>query len=187
MTNAVSVWSEEPRVRVATVWLDGCSGCHMSFLDMDARLVELAKQIDVVYGPLVDLKVVPNNIDLTLVEGSVSSDHDWHLVKELRENSKLLVAFGDCAVTGNVPSMRNVLPLQAIYKRVYQDTAAVPGQCPKDGVPQLLTTVLPVHQVVKVDLYLPGCPPSADAIYNVLTDILASKEPNPLQLTRFGA
>lgn len=187
MTNAISAWSTGPRTRVATVWLDGCSGCHMSFLDMDARLVELAKQIDVVYGPLVDTKEVPNDIDLTLVEGAVSSDHDWHLVKQLREKSKCLVAFGDCAVTGNVPSMRNVLPLSAIYRRVYQDTAAVPGGCPQDGVPQLLATVLPVHQVVPVDLYLPGCPPSADAIYNVLSDILASREPSPLKLTRFGA
>lgn len=175
------------RPRLATVWLDGCSGCHMSLLDLDARLVELAAQCDVVYGPLVDTKKVPENIDLTLVEGAVASDHDWRLVVELRARSKLLVSFGDCAVTGNVPSMRNVVPLSAIYQRAFRDTATIVGECPTDGVPRLLDRVLPVHQVVTADLFLPGCPPPAQAIYQVLLDVLDAKRPEPLTLTRFGA
>lgn len=178
---------QSARPRIATVWLDGCSGCHMSLLDLDARLVELASQCDVVYGPLVDAKEVPADIDVTLVEGAVASDHDWHLAMELRARSKLLVAFGDCAVTGNVPSMRNVVPLSAIYRRAFHDTAAIPGECPTDGVPRLLDQVLPVHQVVTADLFLPGCPPPADAIYQVLSDVLAGKTPDALKLTRFGA
>lgn len=175
------------RPRIATVWLDGCSGCHMSLLDIDARLVELAAQCDFVYGPLVDAKVVPDDIDLVLIEGAVSSDHDEHLARELRAKSKLLVAFGDCAVTGNVPSMRNVVPLEAIYRRAYRETATIPGDCPHDGVPRLLDRVLPVHHVVKADLFLPGCPPPANAIYQVLLDVLSGQTPEPLKLTRFGA
>lgn len=180
--------SDKPRrPRIATVWLDGCSGCHMSLLDIDARLVEVAKLCDVVYGPLVDAKTVPSDIDVTLMEGAISTDHDMHLALELRANSKLLIAFGDCAVTGNVPSMRNVLPLSSIYKRVFVDTATTPAPCPEDGVPRLLERVVPVHQVVKADLFLPGCPPPADAIFQVLSDVLAGKTPEPLKLTRFGA
>ena len=175
------------RPRVATAWLDGCSGCHMSLLDLDMRLLELVNQCDVVYGPLVDAKHVPEAIDLALVEGAVSSVHDWHLVIELRARSKLLVAFGDCAVTGNVPSMRNVVPLSAIYQRVYRATAAIEGDCPTNGVPRLLDRVLPVHQVVSVDVFLPGCPPDAEAIYQVLLDVLTKRKPEPLKLTRFGA
>lgn len=186
MTNSAPAHAVSPRPRLATVWLDGCSGCHMSLLDTDARLLELANQCDVVYGPLVDTKQVPEDITLTLVEGAVSSDHDWHLVHELRAHSKMLVAFGDCAVTGNVPSMRNVVPLSAIYQRVFQETAANPGPCPNQGVPKLLDQVLPVHQVVHADLFLPGCPPPADAIFRVLSDVLAGQTPEPLQLTRFG-
>lgn len=175
------------RPRIATVWLDGCSGCHMSLLDLDARLIELASRCDIVYGPLVDAKEVPEDIDLALIEGAISSDHDEHLAREFRAKSKLLVAFGDCAVTGNVPSMRNVVPLESIYRRAYQETAAIPGECPSDGVPKLLDRVLPLHHVVKTDLFLPGCPPPADAIFQVLMDVLGGKIPEPLKLTRFGA
>lgn len=187
MTHEIAPAEKTRRPRIATVWLDGCSGCHMSLLDIDARLIELAKLCDVVYGPLVDAKLVPADIDVTLMEGAISTDHDWHLAVELRAKSKLLVAFGDCAVTGNVPSMRNVLPLSSIYQRVFRDTAATPAECPTDGVPRLLERVLPVHQVVHADLFLPGCPPPADAIFQVLSDVLAGRTPEPLKLTRFGA
>jgi NAD-reducing hydrogenase small subunit len=159
----------------------------MSLLDLDTRLVELAGLCDFVYGPLVDIKVVPGDIDLTLVEGAVSSDHDWHRLVEIRAKSKLLVAFGDCAVTGNVPSMRNVVPLASIYQRVFPNTATLGADCPADGLPHLFDRVLPIHQVVTADLYLPGCPPPADAIYQVLSDILMGTKPDPLKLTRFGA
>lgn len=187
MTSPALPNDRERRLRLATVWLDGCSGCHMSLLDTDARLFELTSQCDVVYSPLVDTKRVPDQIDLTLVEGAVSSVHDWRLVIQLRAASKLLVAFGDCAVTGNVPSMRNVVPLASIYARVYGDTADTRAGCPSDGVPRLLDRVLPIHQVVSADLFLPGCPPPADAIYKVLSDVLTGQQPDPLKLTRFGS
>lgn len=187
MNSSETLGNLNRRPRIATVWLDGCSGCHMSLLDTDARLIDLASQCDFVYGPLVDSKRVPADIDLTLVEGAVSSDHDWHLLVALRAASKLLVAFGDCAVTGNVPSMRNVVPLSAIYERVFAETADAASAHPTDGVPRLLDRVLPIHHVVKADLYLPGCPPPSDAIFQVLSDVLAGKQTEPLKLTRFGS
>ena len=107
------------RVRVATVWLDGCSGCHMSLLDMDERLIELAAAIDIVYSPLVDTKTFPAQVDLTLVEGSVSTEEDLAKIKKIREHTRLLIAMGDCAITGNVPSMRNPFGGDLILQHVY--------------------------------------------------------------------
>jgi NAD-reducing hydrogenase small subunit len=152
----------------------------MSFLDMDERLLELAAVIDIVYSPLVDTKIFPEQVDLTLVEGSVSSEEDLAKIKKIREHTRLLVAMGDCAVTGNVPSMRNPFGSEKILQHVYLQRA------PKLIVPRLLPRVLPVHQVVPVDVYLPGCPPSADVLYFTLTELLAGRMPDLSGYTRFG-
>jgi len=109
------------KVKVATVWLDGCSGCHMSLLDMDAAIISLARKIDIVYGPLVDAQEFPEDVDVTLVEGAVSSQDDLAKLQKIRQRSKLLVSLGDCAVTGNVPAMRNSIPVSELLQRVYVD------------------------------------------------------------------
>ncbi|MDO8260994.1 MAG: NADP oxidoreductase, partial [Candidatus Magasanikbacteria bacterium] len=96
------------KIRLATIWLDGCSGCHMSILDMDEKLIEIAQDVDVVYSPYVDQKEFPPNVDLTIVEGALSSDHDIAMIKKIRENSKLILALGDCAITGNISAMKNL-------------------------------------------------------------------------------
>src|SRR5512141_999818 len=101
------------KVRVATAWLGGCSGCHMSFLDLDEKLVELAPAIDIVYGPLVDAKAFPENVDVALIEGAICATEHQHLLKQIRQNTKILVALGDCAVTSNVPGMRNYVGREA--------------------------------------------------------------------------
>jgi NAD-reducing hydrogenase small subunit len=168
------------KVSVATVWLDGCSGCHMSFLDMDERLIELASAIDIVYSPLVDTKEFPEQVDLTLVEGSVSSEADLAKIKKIREHTRLLITMGDCAVTGNVPSMRNPIGPEKVLQHIYLRHA------PSEIVPRMLPRVLPVHQVVKVDAYIPGCPPSADVLYFAVTELLAGRLPDVHDLTRFG-
>lgn len=168
------------KVSVATVWLDGCSGCHMSFLDMDERLIELADAIDIVYSPLVDTKKFPEQVDLTLVEGSVSSEADLAKIKMIREHTRLLISMGDCAVTGNVPSMRNPFGAENVLQHIYLKHA------PSEIVPPLLPRVLPVHQVVTVDAFLPGCPPSADTLYFALTELLAGHTPDMNGRTRFG-
>lgn len=168
------------RTKLATVWLDGCSGCHMSFLDMDERLLDLANQIDLVYSPLVDYKIFPDGVDVTLVEGAVSSDEDLEKIRMIRERTKILVSLGDCAVTANVPSMRNPVGVQAIMERVY-------GGVQPAVVPLLRPNARPVHTVVDVDVYLPGCPPSADTIFAALQELLAGRLPDVHALTRFGA
>jgi NAD-reducing hydrogenase small subunit len=175
------------KVRVATTWLDGCSGCHMSILDMDERLIELADKIELVYGPYVDFKEFPENVDLTLVEGAVSSEEDLHKIKLIRERTKLLLSLGDCALTANVPSMRNPFTVAAVLARGYQEDGKTKTPTPNHQVPRLLERARPVHEIVDVDLFVPGCPPHADVIYFVITELLEGRTPDPSSLTRFGA
>ncbi len=173
--------------RVATTWLDGCSGCHMSLLDLDQRLVELAAKIELVYGPLVDAKEFPENVDVTLVEGAVSSEHDEHLVQEIRSKTKCLISFGDCAVTANVPSMRNRFTVAETLKTGYVLNATFNQSTPTERIPALLKRARPVHEYVPVDVFLPGCPPSADTIYYALSELLEGRMPDLQGKTRFGA
>ena len=170
--------------KLATVWLDGCSGCHMSFLDMDERLIELDSQIEIVYSPFVDHKIFPSNVDISLVEGSVGTDADEHKIRMVRERTATLVSLGDCAVTGNVPAMRNAFTVNSIFEGAF---GAGSNPSKFQELPQLLPRVRPIHEVVKVDVFVPGCPPSADTIYKVLRDLLSGSAPDIARLTRFGA
>jgi len=175
------------KLKLATVWLDGCSGCHMSLLDMDERLLEIAELVDIVYSPIVDTKVFPDDVDIALVEGAVASVDDEKKIKKVRAHSKLLVAMGDCAVAGNVPSMRNPFGPEAILNRAYIENATVQQQIPCVVVPQLLRVVRPIHEFVKVDVFLPGCPPSADTFHTALTALATGASLDIPALTRFGA
>lgn len=175
------------KVTVATTWLDGCSGCHMSFLDMDQRLVDLAGKIEIVYSPLVDAKQLPEQVDVGILEGSISNEEDLHKAQEFRRHCKLLISLGDCAVNGNVPAMRNPFKLDAVFDRSYRENVALNPQVPSVGVPTLLPRVRPIHGVVDVDLFLPGCPPPADAIFYVLTELIEGRTPDPNRVSCFGA
>lgn len=176
------------RKRLATVWLDGCSGCHMSFLDIDEQLLDLADRIELVYSPLVDRKDFPDEVDITLVEGAVSSEEDLEKIRHIREHTHTLISLGDCAVTGNVPSLRNSIGAESVLRRAYLDPALLNPQLPDDyAVPHLLPIVRPVHSVVKVDVYVPGCPPSSKTILYALTELLAGRIPDLNGKTRFGA
>lgn len=163
--------------RVATVWLDGCSGCHMSLLDMDERILDIFTRSDLVYSPLVDYKEYPEDVDVCLVEGAVSSDEDLHKIRMVREKTKTIVAFGDCAVTSNVPGMRNPIGAEPLLDRAYRENVTLNPQMPTQVVPQLLPIARPVHKVVKVDVFLPGCPPDADLIFTLLDDLLSGRTP----------
>src|SRR4051794_33569225 len=174
------------KVRAATVWLDGCSGCHMSFLDLDERLIEIAQHLEMVYTPLIDVKAYPEQVDVALVEGAVSSEEDLGKIHRIRRQTKILVAFGDCAVTGNVPSMRNSFPVEDVYRRAYVETATLNPGVPDRVVPRLLPQVRPIHEYVPVDIYLQGCPPPADVIFDLLTDLIAGRTPDLRTKTRFG-
>ena len=175
------------KLKLATVWLDGCSGCHMSFLDMDERLLQLAEIVDVVYSPIVDAKEYPDEVDIALVEGAVSSEDDERKIRKIRAHTKMLVAMGDCAITGNVPSMRNPIGPEAILDRAYMENASAQQQIPTVVVPKLLRTVRPIQEFVKVDAYLPGCPPSADTFHTALTAFINGGPLDVSALTRFGA
>ncbi|HUG48529.1 MAG TPA: NADP oxidoreductase [Candidatus Limnocylindria bacterium] len=173
------------RPRLATVWLDGCSGCHMSFLDMDERLLELAELADIVYSPLVDAKEYPPDVDVCLVEGAVSSDEDLHKIRLVRERTTTLVSFGDCAVTANVPGLRNPIGPGPLLERAYVENTTINKGIPLQVVPALLPRSSPVHMVVPVDVFLPGCPPSADLIYETVAALVAGRTPDTLG-ARFG-
>ncbi len=164
------------KIKVATVWLGGCAGCHMSFLDLDERLVDLAKLVDIVHSPIADTKEIPP-VDVGIVEGGVCNEHNLHVLKDLRAKAKVLVAMGDCAGLGCVPMLRNQFDLQDCLDRAYvagESTAL--GQVPEDPeLPKLTDKVRPIHEHVKVDAHIPGCPPNAEAIWNALTALLGGK------------
>jgi NAD-reducing hydrogenase small subunit len=174
------------KIRLATVWLDGCAGCHMSLLDIDEAIIAVANRADVVYGPLVDAQEFPKAVDVTLVEGAVSSQEDVEKIRTIRQRSKLVVALGDCAVTGNVPAMRNPVPTRKLLERIYIEGAQENKGIPTEGVPTLLRQAVPVHEVVKVDLHVPGCPPPAKAIAFVVGELLEGRVPDLSSKVKFG-
>jgi len=165
--------------KIATVWLGGCSGCHMSLLDIDERILEVAKLADIVKSPVVDGKDCPD-VDICLVEGAVCAVEHVEELLHLRAKSKVLVAFGDCAVNGNVPAMRNWVGLVPALEKAYKfsETGDNIGPIPSVGVTALLDRVTPLQEYVKVDYYLPGCPPSADLIFYVVAELLNDRVPD---------
>jgi NAD-reducing hydrogenase small subunit len=164
------------KIRLATVWLGGCSGCHMSFLDLDESLIELVEKVEIVYGPLVDTKEFPTDVDICLVEGAVTNVENLELARSIRNNSKLVISFGDCAVTGNVTSMRNRIPIKDLLTAVYHEAQAPIGAESLKDLPALLKKALPLHQAIKVDVYLPGCPPDPERIAEVISALLEGRD-----------
>jgi NAD-reducing hydrogenase small subunit len=180
------------KVKFATVWLAGCSGCHMSFLDLDEWLIELAQHVEIVYSPVgSDIKEYPDNVDVCLVEGAVANEENLELIHQVRQRTKILISFGDCAVTANVPAMRNMLgSAEPVLKRAYLELGDRNPQLPHEPgiVPELLDRVLPVHEVVPVDIYMPGCPPPAERIKATIEPLLKGEKPHMegREMIKFG-
>lgn len=165
--------------KVATVWLGGCSGCHMSFLDLDERLIDLADKIDLVYSPIADVKEFPRDVDVTLVEGAVASFEHEEFARLIRRNSRIVVSFGDCAVTGNVTAMRNALDVDDVLNRSYVELADLTPRIPRDypTIAELMKQARPLHEFITVDAFIHGCPPTADQIWSAVSELLAGKKP----------
>jgi len=176
---------EKPKI--ATVWLEGCSGCHMSFLDLDEAVIDILNLVEFTRCPLTDIKEF-QDVDVGIVEGSVGNIEEEVTLKELREHCKILMAWGDCACFGGVCAMRSSFDKDDVLRRGYIETEStdegtIPGP---PGVPALLEMVKPANQVVKVDCYVPGCPPDSKTIHYALTELLAGRVPVlPSEMMRF--
>jgi NAD-reducing hydrogenase small subunit len=161
----------------------------MSFLDMDERLIELADKMELVYSPVADVKHFPKNVDVTLVEGAVSNDENEALAHIIRKNSKLVISFGDCATTGNVTAMRNQYSPDEIMHRAYVELADGDPTIPSEftTIAKLLPRAKPVHEVIAVDAFLHGCPPTADQIWYAVSELLEGRIPElPNVYLRYG-
>jgi NAD-reducing hydrogenase small subunit len=166
------------KLKVATTSLAGCFGCHMSFLDIDERILQLVELVEFNRSPLTDIKECAP-CDIGLIEGGVCNADNVHVLREFRNNCKILVAVGACAINGGLPAMRNTIPLEDCLRESYLDSVGVENpQIPNDPeLPLLLAQVHPIHEVVRIDYSLPGCPPSADVFWQFLTDLIAGREP----------
>lgn len=169
------------KVKLASTWLEACAGCHMSILDMDERIVELIQAgVEFTSTPITDLKHPPEEgVDIGIIEGAIGTDLHEEEAKRLRKKCKILIAIGDCAVFGGIATMRNYFSREELLTRGYIDTESTKdGKIPtSDELGKLLPKVKAVKDVVKVDFFIPGCPPPADSIYTALRELLAGRIP----------
>ncbi len=167
------------KVTIATDWLAGCAGCHMSLLDIDEKIVDVLSIATLTSTPITDLKHPPETgVDVGILEGAVNNSAGEEVARRMRDRCKVLVAMGDCAVFGGVPTMRNRVCPKAALKRAYIDSeSTVDGRIPDDPALAVPQEARPLSSVVDVDVNLPGCPPSAKAILYVLTELAAGRKP----------
>jgi NAD-reducing hydrogenase small subunit len=168
------------KVKIATDWLAACAGCHMSLLDIDERIVGLLDAVEFTSSPVTDLKHPPEDgVTVGILTGALSNTHNIQVAKQMRERCQILIAVGDCATFGGIVAMRNMVGTEAALKRAYLETeTTVDGLIPDS--PELgkpLDLVTGVDKVVKVDLFIPGCPPSADALFYAISELLAGRVP----------
>lgn len=176
------------KLKVATVSLAGCFGCHMSLLDIDERLLDLLELVEFDRSPINDTKAFRGPVDLGLIEGGLCNAENVHVLRDFRARCRVLVAMGECALTGGIPSMRNHYSLRTCLEESYIRGIGVENaHIPTDPeLPLLLDRVYPLHEVVRIDASLPGCPPSADAIWHFLTEFLAGRDPRlPTALLKY--
>jgi NAD-reducing hydrogenase small subunit len=155
---------------LATTSLAGCFGCHMSLLDMDETLLELLEHYELRRSPLDDLKIFTEICDVGLVEGGCGNSENVRVLRDFRKHCRILVSVGQCAITGGLPAMRNGIPLAELFGESYQKgPSLVTSLIPSDeDLSPLLDRIYPCHEVVKVDVFLPGCPPHPEVIWSTL-------------------
>ena len=166
---------------VATASLAGCFGCHMSFLDIDERILKLVELVDIGKSPVTDIKEFTQQYDIGIIEGGCCNSENVHNLQEFRKNCKILISLGECAIMGGLPAMRNGIPVKECLDEAYiggptvqlNKEAIMPND---DELPMILDRVYPAHEVVKIDYFLPGCPPRADLIWEALVALLTGEE-----------
>lgn len=167
------------KVKVATDWLAACAGCHMSFLDIDERIVGLLEKIELTATPITDLKHPPEEgVTVGILTGAVNHTTHLEVVKRMRERCQILISLGDCAVFGGIVTMRNFFDMDEALRRAYVETeSTVDGKIPCSEELGRPIKARSVKDVVEVDIHIPGCPPSADAIYYALSELLEGRIP----------
>ncbi len=176
--------------RIATTSLCGCFGCHMSLLDIDERILQLVELVEFDRSPINDWKEIQADVDVGLIEGGCCNEENVEVLRRFRARCKVLVSVGDCAINGGIPALRNLVPLSECLEEAYLNGPTVVnpgGRIPDDPeIPLLLDRVYPCHEVVRIDHYLPGCPPSADALWAALTALLGGRAPElPYELVKY--
>ena len=176
--------------KVATTSLAGCFGCHMSLLDIDDRILELVELIEFSKSPINDIKEFTERCAVGLIEGGCANEENVRVLRDFRRHCDILISVGDCATMGGIPALRNTLPLKECLEEAYLDGPTVynpSGQIPNDPeIPLLLDKVYPCQEVVKMDHHLPGCPPSADTLWEALVALLTDKPVNlPYELIKY--
>ena len=169
--------------KVATTSLAGCFGCHMSLLDIDERILKLVELVDFDKSPIDDIKEITGRVTVGLIEGGCCNEENVHVLQDFRKHCDILISVGDCATMGGIPAMRNMIPLKECLEEAYLSGPTVHNparKIPNDPeIPLLLNKVYPAHEVVKIDYFLPGCPPTADTLWEALVALLSDK---PVQL-----
>ena len=167
---------------IATTSLAGCFGCHMSILDIDEKILDLIELVEFDKSPITDIKKFSRPVDVGIIEGGCCNSENIHVLKYFRENCKILVSLGECALIGGLPAMRNNIPVEECIKEAYLDgmsTVNEEGILPNDEeLPLILDKVYPCHEIVKIDYFIPGCPPRAELIWEALLHLATGKELN---------
>jgi NAD-reducing hydrogenase small subunit len=176
---------------VATTSLAGCFGCHMSILDIDERILDLIELVEFNKSPINDIKKFTKQCDIGLIEGGCCNSENVHVLKEFRKHCNILVSVGECAIMGGLPALRNGIPIKECLREAYLTGPSVTANheyiIPNDEeLPIILDKVYPNQEVVKIDYYLPGCPPRADLIWDTLVALLKGTELNlPYEVVKF--
>jgi len=176
---------------VATTSLAGCFGCHMSILDIDERILDLIELVEFNKSPIDDIKTFTKKCDIGIIEGGCCNSENVHVLKDFRKNCKILISLGECAIMGGLPAMRNGLTIKECFDEAYLDGPTCNTNTDKilpndDELPMILDKVYPCHEIVKVDYYLPGCPPRADLIWQALVALLTNKPMDlPYEIVKF--
>ena len=179
--------------KVLSEWLNSCSGCEVAIVDMGERLLDVLGLVDFVhipvimdhkyYGQLGDGKhLTLPEADVALVSGGIKNEEHLELAEEIRKKCSIVIALGTCATHGGIPALCNSYSNEDMKARYYStETTDKPNEIPKEGIPALLDRCYALDEKIKVDAYLPGCPPHPDQIFEALVALLEERPANLAQ------